>query len=160
MAGFSPLTIQGNLNRVATHIVVTSYPTLNVSAGYMGKTQAVLTFEGPFVEQIETATGVVNSPKPFVQAQLVISLLRSQALGNAWIAQSQVNSTLGTVVTYPDSTVFQPISLSNCSIQDIDPGAYDGVDPIAKVTLKGTFYINSSMWAGITGALGNLSALL
>jgi hypothetical protein len=153
MAGLNPLTTQGNLNRVATHVVVPDFPQLNVTAGYMAKGQAVVTFEGPFVQQIGTATGNVNSPEPYVMATLVINLLRSQALSNLWIAQAQSTGTIGTVEVYPDSTTMQPLLISNCSIQDYEPGAFDGADPTVKVTVKGTFYVNSLMWASLTGSL-------
>lgn len=156
MSGFAPLTVQGNLNRVATHVVVTDFPQLSVSAGYMAKAQAVVTFEGPFVQQIGTATGVVNSPEPYVMATIVINLLRSQALANNWIEQLADNATIGTVEVYPDSTTMDPIVIQNCSIQDYEPGPFDGSDPTVKVTLKGSFQTNSSMWASLTGSLSAL----
>jgi hypothetical protein len=120
----------------------------------MGKSLAVATFEGPFTDQIETATGIVNSPKPFVMGHIVVSLLRSQILASLWIAQVQAGTYLGTVVAYPDSNVFPPISLTNASITEIDPGAFDGMDPAVKVTIKGTFYINANLWAALTGPAG------
>jgi len=147
MSAFAPLTAQGLLNRVRTHIVVPGNTSLNATAAYMGKSQAVLTFEGPFVQQPETATGIVNSPQPYVMAQIVLSLLRSQALAALWIAQAQSDSTLGNVVAYSDSANFPSVTLANCSITEVDPGAFDGVDPTTKVTIKGVFYTNSSMWA-------------
>jgi hypothetical protein len=151
--GFVGGVTQGNLNRVATHIVVASYTSLNVTAGYMGKSQAIVTIDGPIVNQIGTATGVVNSPEPYVLSTLVISLLRSQSLANAWLAQIQSNATIGTVTAYGDSSTLAPIQLVNCSIQDFDPGAFDGTDPTLRVTMKGTFYVNASMWASLTGLI-------
>jgi hypothetical protein len=148
--GFNPNIAQGLLNRVRTHIVVPGNTSLNATASYMGKSQAVLTFEGPFVSQIETATGIVNSPMPFVMAQLVISLLRTQALAALWVAQAQTASVLGNVVAYPDSANFPAVTLTNCSITEIEPGAFDGVDPVTKITVKGVFNTNSIMWASST----------
>jgi hypothetical protein len=156
MAGFPPLTVQGNLNRVATHIVVAAYPYLNANASYLGKSLAVCTFEPPFTDQIETATGIVNSPKPFVMSTIVISLLRSQSLAAAWLGQVQANSYLGAVTAFPDSSVFPAIALTNASITELDPGAFDGMDPVTKVTVKGTFLLNASLWAALTGSSGNL----
>ena len=150
MAGFNPLTAQGILNKVRTHIVVPGNVALNATASNMAKSQAVLTFEGPFVMQEETATGIVNSPQPFVMAQIVLSLLRSQALAGLWIAQAQTASILGNVVAYPDSANFPAVTLENCSITDIDPGAFDGVDPATKITIKGVYRTNSIMWAQST----------
>jgi len=154
MSGFAPLTTQGNLNRVATHVVVTSFPQLNANASYLGKSLVQVTLEGPFTDQIETATGIVNSPKPFVMAHIVVNLLRSQILSGLWVAQAQAGTYLGSVVVFPDSNVFPDISLTNASITELDPGAFDGVDPTVKATIKGTFYINASLWASITGPAG------
>src|SRR5581483_7198851 len=135
-----PLTTQGQLNRVLTQVTVTDFPVLQVGAQNMSKAQAVMTFEGSFNQQIGTATGVINSPEPFVMANLVVSLLRPQPLAAAWLAQAQNNVVLGTVNVYTDSPAFGPITLANCSIMDIDPGTFDGADPTVKVTIKGAYY--------------------
>ena len=156
--GFNPSISQGNLNRIATHVVVPSYPALAVSAGYMGKQQAQVTIEGPSTTQIPTATGFTNSPEPFVMAQVVINLLRSQSLAATWFAQFQSQCYLGNVVTFSDSTVFPSITIPQCSIIDFDPGPYDGQDPTVKVTVKGIFYVNSMLWSSVTGSSGLLSA--
>jgi len=154
MPGFNPTVTQGNLNRVATHITSARYPGLNVTAGYMAKSLAVVTFEGPFTDQEPTATGIVSSPKPYVPGQVVINLLRSQILAGLWMNQVQADTYLGTVVIYPDSNVFPEVALSETSITEIDPGAFDGMDPTVKVTVRGIFYINANLWAALTGPAG------
>lgn len=158
MAGFPPLTNQGNLNRVAGHVVVANYTSLNATASNLSKSLLSVTFEGPFTDQIKTATGVVNSPEPFVMAQVTINLLRSQSLAAAWMAQVQANTYLGQVTIYPDSTVFPSIVISEASITDLDPGAFDGMDPTTKVTVKGVFDINANLWAGLTGSAGTVGS--
>ena len=147
--GFNPITGQGLLNRVLVHTIVPLFPQLTVTSPYMGKSQAVLTLDGPFVHQIGTATGLVNSPEPYVMGQLVISLLRSQALAGLWVAQAGITSVIGAVTVYSDSTEFPVITLADSSIIDIDPGAFDGQDPVTKVTVKGLYYTNASLWAGL-----------
>jgi len=144
----NPLTPQGLLNRVLTHIVVPTFPQLSVTASYMGKSMATLSFDGNFVDQIMTATGLVNSPEPYVTGNVVVNLLRSQQLSALWIAQSQLESVIGPVTLYSDSTAFPPIVLANCSIVGIDPGAFDGQDPAVKATIKGVYYLNAGLWTG------------
>jgi hypothetical protein len=143
----NPLTQQGLLNRVLTNVVVTSYPQLSVTAPFMSKSLAHLTFEGAAVDQIGTATGVVNSPMPYVLGQVVINLLRSQPIAALYFAQWQAKAVLGTVIVYPDSTALGPFTLSNCSLLDLDPGAFDGQDATTKATLKGVYYVNASLWS-------------
>lgn len=145
----NPLIQQGLLNRVLTHIVVPAFPQLNVEPSYMAKSQAVVSFDGPFVDQEPTAVGIVNSPRPFVMGKLVINLLRSQSLSNLWILQTQTVPVLGAVVAYSDSTTFSSIPLANCSIIDFDPGAFDGADPTVKVTVSGVFYTAAYLWTGV-----------
>ncbi len=147
MSGLAPLTQQGLLNRVLTHVVVPGFPQLSVTASFMSKSLAQLTFDGPAVDQIGTATGVVNSPMPYVMAALTVNLLRSQVLSTLYYAQWQSNAVIGAVTVYPDSTVLGPFTLANCSILDIDPGAFDGNDPTTKVSIKGIYFTNSKLWS-------------
>lgn len=142
----NPLTRQGNLNRILPHVLVANFPQLNVTSPFMAKSQVVVTFDGPFVNQIPTATGIVPSPEPFVMAQVVVSLLRSQSLWNLWVAQTQVNSVIGQVTAYSDSNTFGAVTLQECAITEIEPGAFDGGDPSARVTIRGKFITNNDMW--------------
>ena len=146
--GFPPITTQGNLNRVLTHVVVPGAPQLSVTAPFMAKTMASVTFDGPFVDQIPTATGVVNSPAPYVMGQVVFNILRSQAIAAEWIARLQLQSTLGAITIFSDSTVFPELVLENASVIDVTPGAFDGTDPTTQITVKGVFLINAALWAG------------
>ena len=155
--GYNPSVFQGNLNRLSSHIVVPTLPALNVTASYFGKSQAKLTFDGPSTDQIPTATGIVNSPHPYVMAQCVLSLLRSQSLANAWINQFITNCYIDTLQAFSDSSVFESLTITQASIMDFDPGAFDGQDPTVTVTIKGTFFINSSLWATLTGSSGLLA---
>lgn len=145
---FNPLTQQGLLNRVLTSVVVTSFPQLSVTAPYMAKSLAQIDFDEDGVDQIGTATGIVNSPMPYVMSTVQINLLRSQSVAKAYLAQWQTNAILGSVTVYPDSTVFPSITLANCSLLRPSPGPYDGQDPTVKITIKGVYYINTALWAG------------
>lgn len=142
----NPLTPQGVLNRVRTSIVVPSFPGLNITASFMGKSFAKPEFEGNFVEQIETGTGVVNSPEPFVMCTITVGILRTQPLAAAYMAQFLNNSALGTVTAHADTSAFPPITLVNTVIRHLDPGAWDGTDPVSRLTLRGAFYINANLW--------------
>jgi hypothetical protein len=143
----NPYLTAGPLNRVRVHVVVAAFPTLNVTPQFMGKQFARIEFEGDWNQQIETATGVVNSPEPYVMATVTCGLLRSQALAANWLAQAQSTTILGDVTIYSDTSAFPAITLSNCGIRSIDPGAYDGTDPVVRLTLRGSFNINAALWS-------------
>ena len=146
VGGYNPQLTQGVLNRILTQITLASYPALNVAASNMGKSFARLSFDDQFNDQIGTATGVVNSPAPYVMATIVVGLLRTQSLSQNWLSPVAVYSPLGSVTAYTDATTFNPISLAKCSIMSLDPGAFDGTDPVVAVTLRGVYYINSNLW--------------
>lgn len=158
MAAGIPLVAQGSLNRIQGHITLASYQVLNVTAQYMSKSMMTIAFEEDFTDQVGTATGVVNSPLPYVMGSVVFNLLRSQSLANAWILQAQTATNVGHVTIYSDSNTFDPIDLYNASIRHIDPGTWDGVDPTVKVTLRGVYPVNASLWTPLTGSAGLLPA--
>jgi hypothetical protein len=143
----NPFLNAGPLNRVRCHVVVPSTPTLNITPQFMGKQFARIEFEGDWNQQIETATGVVNSPEPYVMATITVGLLRSQGLSAAWLAQAQKTTVLGDVTIYSDTSAFPAISINDTGIRSIDPGAFDGTDPVVRLTLRGSFNINASLWS-------------
>jgi hypothetical protein len=148
MAGIgNPQVSQGTLNRIRTHVVPVSFPNLQITASYMGKDMAEITFDDVFVDQEPTGTWFVNSPRPFVMGTLSVTVLRSQSLGNLWLAQIQLNAQIGDVATYADSAPFQTITLGDCSVTGFAPGKYDGGDPGVKLTLKGGLYVNGQLWS-------------
>ena len=147
---FLPGIVQGNLNRAAVHIVVTSNTNLTLTASDMAKGQAHLTYDGDTITQIGTATGVVNSPEPWLPTTLTVNILRTQPVANAWQLQMLNNCVIGTVEAYSDSTSYAPTIIQNCALM-LDPGQWDGTDPVVKITLKGQIQINASMWASLTG---------
>jgi len=138
---------QGTLNRLRCSIVVPQTPYLSITAPYMGKSFAKIAFGGPFGELIPTATGGVTSPEPYVMSTISVGLLRTQALSAAWLSQAQLLCDIGSIVVYPDSANFPAMTFQNAIINDIDPGAYDGTDPVFKLTIKGIFIANSELWA-------------
>lgn len=141
-----PFVPQGTLNRLRCSIVLASSPSLNITAPYMGRSFARVAFQGNFNELLGTGTGGVVSPEPYVMATVSVGLLRTQALSASWQAQALKNGAIGAVSIHPDSAAYPVISLDNCVINDIDPGAYDGTDPVVRLTIRGIYYINSDLW--------------
>lgn len=146
--GTNPLIAQGTLNRVRVHIVVPSYPTLNITPENMSKAFASINFEGAFTDQIETATGVVTSPEPYVMGTVTCGVLRTQSLGAAWLAQAQNTTVLGLITIHSDSAAWPSISLLQTKYT-LDPGAYDGKEGIVRISFRGVYTINNSLWFGI-----------
>ncbi|GGA00482.1 hypothetical protein [Dyella caseinilytica] len=137
---------QGVLNRLRCNIVVSNNLALNITAPYMGKNLARIAFSGKFVTKEPTATGYVNSPEPYVMASISVELLRPQVLSAAWIAQAQLYGDIGPVTIYSDASTFPALTAYETSIGDIDPGAFNGMDPVVRLTLEGKFPANSQLW--------------
>ncbi|MGH8600856.1 MAG: hypothetical protein ACRET1_09330 [Burkholderiales bacterium] len=140
---------QGTLNRLLTSVVIANLPTLNVTSPYMGSSFAQLQLDQNFSELIGTATGAVQSPQPYVMGTITVNLLKTQGLSAQWLAQAQASADLGQVTAYPDSTAFPPVTLDDCVIDTIAPQAYDGKDPVVRVTIRGVYYLNANMWSAI-----------
>lgn len=143
----NPYLVAGPLNRVRCHVVVPATPTLNITPQLMGKQFARIEFEGDFTQQIETATGIVNSPEPYVMATITVGLLRSQTLAASWLAQVQNTTLLGDVTIYSDTSSFPSITMNDAAVRQLEPGAYDGTDPVVRLTIRGTVNVNSALWS-------------
>lgn len=143
----NPMIVQGTLNRVLASVIVPSIPTLNITSSNMGKNLLSMEFDEDFTAQIGTATGVVNSPAPYVMSTVNISLLRSQSLSDAWINQSVSTAIIGQIIIVSDTSTFSKKTLNNTSIIKITPGRMDGTDPIVELHLRGVFYLNNNLWS-------------
>lgn len=142
----NPLVQQGTLNRLRSTVTLPSHSSLNITPSYMGPQFVTVAFDGNFDNLIETATGGVSSPEPYVMATVTVSILRTQGLSASWVAQSQSLSNLGDVSIFPDTTAYPEIDLKECVLQHIDPGAFDGKDPVVRLTIRGIYYINNDLW--------------
>jgi hypothetical protein len=141
-----PFVPQGTLNKVRCSIVVSNNPALNITASYMGKSYAKLSFSGVMTNLIPTATGAVTSPEPYVISTVTVSILKTQALAAAWIAQVLNTGVIGPITVYPDSSAFPNISLDSAVVDNWDPDAFDGMSPVVRLTLRGVYYINANLW--------------
>jgi hypothetical protein len=138
---------QGVLNRVRASVIVPQYTSLNINSSHMSQKMLTGTPEEDFTEQPMTAVGVVNAPNPYVKYTVNVGILRTQALAYAWLQQAQTTVMVGRIVIHSDTSAFPQIRIHNASIIKIDPGAYDGRDPVVDLTLRGVFYVNNDMWS-------------
>lgn len=144
----NPLVAQGVLNRLRASVVVTDFPELNVTAPYLGRQGIRLSLEGDTSLGIPTMTGVVQSPEPFQMAMIQVNLLRTQNIADLYKRQMETFSLIGPVVMRPDTTTLSPYYFENCAIASVGELPFDGQDPGFIVTLRGQYYLNSSLWEG------------
>ena len=118
----NPLVDQGVLNRLKASVVWNAFPALNVTASFLGKAGITLALEGEASVQIGTMAGIVQSPEPYIPISVVIHLLKTQALSNAYKTQMEASSLIGDGTVWPDvSTGLGSYQISNMSIQGVRP---------------------------------------
>jgi hypothetical protein len=142
----NPLTPQGSLNRLRANVVWNSNPSLNVTASFLAKAGISLGLEGESVVYIPTLTGAVTSPEPYMNITMVMALLKSQSLSNAYKSQLEANAILGDGVVYPDTTTLGPYLLTNCSIKSIGEQSFAGEEAAYLVRIGGYYLVNSNIW--------------
>ncbi len=143
----NPQIALGTLNRLRTSAVFPGFTSLNITASYMSKKFIHVTLdENPFAEGIETATGIVVSPEPYVMGTVTIGLLRTTGLAAAWLAQAKATSVLGSIEIHSDTSAFPALTIHNAYIKTLDPGPYDGTNPETPLILRGVFYVNNDLW--------------
>jgi hypothetical protein len=145
MAG-NPLVSLGTLNRLRGSVVVNAIAALNVTAPFLGKDGISLALDGNTTSYIDVMVGSVTSPEPYQRASVTINLLRTQFLAGAYKARIELNSLIGDVTVYPDSTQFPTYQFSNCSIMSVAEVRMNGTDPGYRIQLGGIYAINSALW--------------
>ena len=146
MPSANPQVPQGQLNRLRGSITFSSFPGLNVTASYLGREGLGLNFEGQATLSIDTMTGVVQSPEPYVKASVMVHLIKTQALAALFKAQIENSTLLGDATVRTDATSLPPYQLSNCAISTVNAIKIDGTDAGWVIMITGIYYINSALW--------------
>lgn len=144
----NPLIDQGVLNRIRGAVVWTNFPQLNVTAPFLDRDGINLRLEGEMSTQHGTMTGIVQSPEPYVPVSVVIALLKTQALSEAYKTQQENSVILGPGVVYPDISIggVSQFQLQNMSIQGVGDLLFNGSTPIYAVTCRGYYVVNNSLF--------------
>lgn len=140
-------TPQGTLDRLRGSITVTDNSDLNVTSDYLGVGGITVAPSGNVTDFINTMTGRVTSPVPYIPVEVTINMLRTQTLAAAWYDQALSNSLLGAVTITPDVTTFPNITLRNCGITSLPSQSYAGTDPSFDIVISGYMIVNAQLWA-------------
>ena len=144
----NPLVDQGVLSLLKANVIWNNFPALSVTPSFLDKAGLTLRLEGEMSTQHDTMTGLVQSPQPYVPVSLVIPLLKTQALSDAYKTQMELSVLLGDGVVYPDVNAggLSQYQVSNMSIQSVGELSLGGSTPLFGVSCRGLYYINSSLW--------------
>lgn len=146
MAG-NPVVNQGALNRARPSLIVPAFPNLNIIQSSMGKMGIRIAFEGSAVPMIDTMTGMVTSPEPYLPAVVTVQILRTMNLAALWRSQMENQSgVVGQVNVVTDSSVWVDYTFLNMAMQQPHEIPMDGTDPHFYVVLRGTYPINAALF--------------
>jgi len=145
----NPLISQGSLNRLRASIVWPANSSLNVTAGFLARRGISLALDGESTLYINTLTGAVASPEPYMMITCTIHLLRTQQLCSLYKAQMELNALIGDGTVRPDvapGVGLAPYNIANCAIQSINEMSFAGDDADFSVRIRGYYLLNSSLW--------------
>lgn len=145
MAG-NPLVAQGTLNRLQASVIFTSFPGLNITPAFLGEEMIGIALQGKSVTYINTATGAVSSPEPYMPVEVTANLLKTQSLAGQFKAQMETISLLGDCTVRPDSIALPPYSFINCSITGVRELRLNGKDAGYNISIEGYYLVNATLW--------------
>ena len=142
----NPLVAQGQLNRLLASVIWPAFANLNVTASYLANGGINVTLQGESVTYVPTLTGQVTSPEPYMGVEMMMPLLKSQSLADAYKRQMETNALLGDCTVIPDATTLGNYQFNNCSIKSVHQLTFDGRDAVFGVVIGGYYIVNNSMW--------------
>ena len=149
MASGNPLIDQGVLNRVLGSVVWSNFPNLNVTAPYLDREGINLRLTGNSTAQLPTLTGTVQSPECYMPISVVIALLKTQSLAEAYKAQMENLSTIGPGTVYPDVSTggISSYQIYNAAIETVGDLLFNGTTPLYGVTCTGFYPVNNALFS-------------
>jgi hypothetical protein len=142
----NPLISQGTLNKLRGSVIYTDHQELNVTASYLAAEGISLAFEGDASGYLETMTGAVPSPNPYMMATVTLHLLKTQGLSTTYKDQFELDTTIGDLLVTTDTTTLDSYQLENCTLMRVNELGFGGRDPGFTVMVRGTYRINSSLF--------------
>lgn len=142
----NPLIQQGTLNRLRGSVSPVDFPELNVIAANLGTEGISISFAGGATTTIDTLTGVVQSPEPYIKISVKVHMLKSQILSELWKQQMEDSTLLGDLSVTTDTTTLSDYNFSNVAIESIETLDFSGKSAAYVLNLTGIYYINNSLW--------------
>jgi hypothetical protein len=146
MAGPNPLIQLGFLNRVKASVKFSTLPQFNITAPVLGRDGISMAIEGNMTEMLEQMVGMVPSQNVYLPATITAAIVKTTPLANLLKAQWESNSLLGDATIRVDATQLAPFQFTNCSIENFGGMSANGSSATYNLLIKGTYYVNSSLF--------------
>ena len=142
----NPLIDQGTLNRIRGSVVLPGFPSLNVTAAFLGKAGISVGLQGESTLFLPTMTGAVTSPEPYMMVRVTVHLLKTQQLSTLYKARMELDARLGDMQVIPDAVGFPNYDFFNCAISAVRELSMAGDDGGYVVSMQGYYNVNSTLW--------------
>ena len=142
----NPNVVQGSLNRLRGSLFFPDFPALNITSPYLGEAGITLSFEGESTLFVNTMTGAVTSPEPYVMCTVTANLMKTQGLATQFEQQRQTTSLLGSITVRTDAVTLPNYTLTNCALQNVRELSFAGRDAGFVVMFRGYYQINNDLW--------------
>ena len=137
---------QGTVNKLRGSISFPDFPAINITSPYLGTEMIKVTFSGETTTIIQTATGIITSPEPYMLVEISAHVLRTNGLAGAITNQLKASSTVNTAVVRSDVSTESDVTVLNASITGLGEVHMDGKNPAQMITFKGYWPINSNLF--------------
>jgi len=135
----NPNVPQGTINRLRASVTLPDHPELNITSPFLGKAGISLAFEGNSTVYVDTMTGAVTSPEPYLKCTITCHLLKTQNLADRYKKQMETLALIGDGTVRSDSQALSPWTLINLSIQSVRELSFAG-DDAGYVVAIGAYY--------------------
>jgi hypothetical protein len=148
MAGPNQLIQLGSLSRLKGSLTFTSFPTLNITAPYLGREGLRLALDGDTTQMLRQMVGMVQSQEVYIPATITVPLVKTTPLANLFKQKWESDSSLGDCTFRSDASQLDVYDFYNCAI--MNPGGNDssGTTATITVTISGTYYVNTNLFNG------------
>ncbi len=136
----------GTLNRLLASVSFTEFPSLNITASYLGKAGIKFKPTTPSSLQIPAMVGLVTSLEPYQTVEITIPMLKTTGLASAYKNQIETNCLLGDISVTPDAVTLSTYSFDECSITAWEGLDLSGTNAEFVITLTARYQINSINW--------------
>ena len=142
----NPQIPQGALNRLRGSLAFDNFPSLNVTAGFLGKEAIRLEFTSEATDMLPQLAGVVTSPAPYMVVSITVNLIKTQPLSGLYKQQMEATTQMGPCTFRTDAVGFPVYSFVNCAIRGVDPITTNGENAGWVVKIIGYYQINAQLW--------------
>jgi len=137
---------QGKINRLRGSISFPDFPIINITPAYLGSEMIKVIYTGETTTIINSATGIITSPEPYILVEIQAHVLRTNGLADLIFNQLQTSSTVNNAIVRSDSSTSQDVTIFNTSITNLGEVVQDGKNAAQMIHFKGYLPINNSLF--------------